>query len=47
MVEMDASIGVAEWRKGKTAEQLIEEADAEMYRDKKHSRGLQPRQQRA
>ena len=37
-VEMDASIGVAEWQRGKTAEQLIAEADAEMYRDKKHSR---------
>jgi diguanylate cyclase (GGDEF)-like protein len=37
-VEMDASIGVAEWQKGTTAEQLIAEADAEMYRDKKHSR---------
>jgi diguanylate cyclase len=36
-VEMSASIGTAEWKPGKTAEQMIAEADAEMYRDKKHS----------
>jgi diguanylate cyclase len=34
-LEVDASIGAAEWRRGKTALQLISDADADMYLDKK------------
>jgi PleD family two-component response regulator len=37
-VQVDASIGVAEWHRGKTAVQLIAEADKDMYQDKKVSR---------
>ncbi len=37
-VLVDASIGLAEWRPGQTMEDVIEEADATMYRDKKDSR---------
>jgi diguanylate cyclase (GGDEF)-like protein len=37
-VQIDASIGAAEWQPGKTALQLIAEADAAMYIDKKLSR---------
>jgi diguanylate cyclase (GGDEF)-like protein len=38
VVKVDASIGVAEWRRGETMQQLIAEADADMYLDKKRSR---------
>ncbi len=37
-VVMDASVGVAEWHPGITVDQLIAEADAAMYRDKKQAR---------
>ena len=37
-VQIDASIGAAEWQPGMTSVQLIAEADAAMYRDKKLSR---------
>jgi diguanylate cyclase (GGDEF)-like protein len=40
-IPMDASIGSAEWRVGKTMQQLLSEADASMYKDKKRAR---PRQ---
>jgi diguanylate cyclase (GGDEF)-like protein len=38
VVKVDASIGVAEWRRGETMQQLIAEADADMYLDKERSR---------
>lgn len=38
-IPMDASIGVGEWRKGRTMQQLIAEADAAMYADKKKAKG--------
>jgi diguanylate cyclase (GGDEF)-like protein len=38
VVQIDASIGAAEWRRGETMQQLIAEADADMYLDKKRSR---------
>jgi diguanylate cyclase (GGDEF)-like protein len=34
VVHIDASIGVAEWKPGKTLESLVAEADAAMYKDK-------------
>jgi diguanylate cyclase (GGDEF)-like protein len=34
-LHMDASIGMAEWHSGTTIEQLLADADAAMYRDKK------------
>ena len=37
-VQVDASIGVAEWHRGVTALQLIAAADKDMYQDKKLSR---------
>jgi diguanylate cyclase (GGDEF)-like protein len=37
-IEVDASIGLAEWHRGETMEEVIEQADAAMYRDKKESR---------
>lgn len=37
-VAVDASFGVAQWLPGKTAKQVIAQADAEMYLDKKQSR---------
>ena len=37
-VDIDASIGVAQWLPGKTVKQVIEQADAAMYLDKKQSR---------
>jgi len=39
-VNIDASIGVAEWRNGKTVEQLISDADTAMYKDKHEARLL-------
>jgi diguanylate cyclase (GGDEF)-like protein len=36
-IKMDASIGVAEWEPGDSMQQVIEEADAAMYLDKKRS----------
>lgn len=38
VVEVDASIGVAEWKTGKTLQDLIAEADADMYREKNGAR---------
>jgi diguanylate cyclase (GGDEF)-like protein len=35
---VDASIGLAEWHPGETMEEVIERADADMYRSKKDSR---------
>lgn len=32
-----ASVGLAQWEPGKTAKQVVEQADAAMYRDKKES----------
>lgn len=37
-IEVDASIGLGEWHPGKTMEEVIEQADASMYRNKKDSR---------
>ncbi|HUD23100.1 MAG TPA: GGDEF domain-containing protein [Acidobacteriaceae bacterium] len=37
-VDVDASIGVAQWLPGKNVHQVIEQADAAMYLDKKQSR---------
>jgi len=37
-VDIDASIGVAQWLPGKSVQQVIEQADAAMYLDKKQSR---------
>ncbi|MGO9433530.1 MAG: GGDEF domain-containing protein [Terracidiphilus sp.] len=37
-VFVDASIGLAEWKAGKTLQDLISEADAAMYKDKNRSR---------
>ena len=39
-VNIDASIGLAEWHAGITAEQLMAEADAAMYRDKHQTHGV-------
>ena len=38
VVHMDASIGIAEWRDGNSMQEVIAEADAAMYRDKKQAR---------
>ena len=38
VIQVDASIGLAEWRTGKSLQDLISEADAGMYKDKNHSR---------
>ena len=38
-VNVDASIGVAQWQPGETLQQVIERADAAMYKDKKLARG--------
>lgn len=38
IVAVNASVGLAQWQPGATAEQLIAESDAEMYADKKRSR---------
>jgi diguanylate cyclase (GGDEF)-like protein len=37
VIQVDASIGVVQWRQGETMQQLIAEADAAMYSDKKLS----------
>jgi diguanylate cyclase (GGDEF)-like protein len=37
-VQVEASIGVAEWSHGKTIKQVVGQADAAMYRDKKTAR---------
>jgi len=42
-VLMDASMGVAEWHPGQSMQQLIAEADHDMYRDKKNLRSQAPR----
>jgi len=39
-VQLDASIGLAQWRPGETMQQLVAQADAVMYEDKRQSRGL-------
>jgi diguanylate cyclase (GGDEF)-like protein len=38
VVEVDASIGIAEWKTGKSLQDLIAEADADMYREKHETR---------
>ena len=38
VVQMDASVGIAQWRPGSTLQQVVAEADAAMYRDKNQSR---------
>jgi diguanylate cyclase (GGDEF)-like protein len=38
VIQVDASIGLAEWKTGKSLQDLISEADAGMYKDKNHSR---------
>jgi PleD family two-component response regulator len=38
VIHVEASIGVAEWKAGKTLQELIAEADAAMYKDKNRSR---------
>ena len=40
-IPMDASIGCAEWRTGRTMQHLLSEADAAMYKDKKRSTARQ------
>ena len=35
---VDASIGLADWHQGQTMEEVLEQADGSMYRDKKDSR---------
>jgi diguanylate cyclase (GGDEF)-like protein len=37
-VPVDASIGLAQWQKGETMEELVERADTAMYEDKRQSR---------
>jgi diguanylate cyclase (GGDEF)-like protein len=37
-VEMDASVGVVEWQPGQTMQELVDEADKAMYREKALSR---------
>jgi len=39
-VNLDAAIGVGEWRAGLTAEQVVAEADAAMYKDKHRARAV-------
>ena len=39
-VQVDASIGLAQWRPGETMKQLIAQADAIMYQDKRQTRGF-------
>jgi GGDEF domain-containing protein len=33
-IKVDASLGMAEWKLGEAMEQVVERADAEMYREK-------------
>jgi diguanylate cyclase (GGDEF)-like protein len=40
-VQLDASIGVADWHQGESIEQVIENADKAMYLEKNRSR-MQP-----
>ena len=42
-IQMDASVGLAQWRPGQTMQQLVAQADAVMYQDKRRSRGLDVR----
>jgi diguanylate cyclase (GGDEF)-like protein len=42
VLHVDASIGVAEWKDGKSLQQLIAEADAAMYQDKSKSGKKRP-----
>ena len=37
-IQVDASIGISEWKSGKTMQDLIAESDTAMYQDKKRSR---------
>ena len=37
-IHVDASIGVAQWQSGESAHELLDHADAVMYRDKEHAR---------
>jgi diguanylate cyclase (GGDEF)-like protein len=39
-VQVDASIGLAQWRPGETMQQLVAQADAVMYQDKRQFQGL-------
>jgi diguanylate cyclase (GGDEF)-like protein len=36
-IHVDASVGLAEWKDGKSLQQLVAEADAAMYKDKNHT----------
>lgn len=42
-VQVDASIGLAQWRPGETMQKLVAQADALMYQDKRQSRAFAPR----
>lgn len=37
-IQLDATVGVAQWQKGETSHQVIERADACMYKEKELSR---------
>jgi diguanylate cyclase (GGDEF)-like protein len=39
-VQVDAAMGLAQWRPGQTIEQLMAQADAVMYQDKRQSQGV-------
>ncbi len=39
-VQVDAAVGLAQWRPGQTMEQLIAQADGVMYQDKRQSHGV-------
>jgi diguanylate cyclase (GGDEF)-like protein len=40
-VQVDASVGLAQWRPGQSMQQLVAQADAVMYQDKRQSQGLE------
>ena len=42
-VQVDASIGLAQWRPGETMQKLVAQADAIMYQEKRQSRGFDSR----
>jgi PleD family two-component response regulator len=37
-VNVNASLGIAQWRPGETLQQVIERADASMYKEKKRAK---------
>jgi diguanylate cyclase (GGDEF)-like protein len=37
VIDMDGSVGAAEWHRGQTMDELIAEADSQMYLDKKRA----------